>query len=293
METLADVAGTFEPTLRVYPAIHPSVLGCIVTGFAKGGTTLLKDVIVETTDMVGQFEGGLLMSESPEAGIPEPYAANLQEAWHTPPRFFDRYRRCETFEQAYRLLHRSSRALPSKTGPLVDKLPQYLVHLDDVMRRAPGTPVIVVVRNPVHVAVSWLDLGNTVDTTVAWVAAAAQALLAAIDHPRRPSPLYVVNFTHLVHDTNAAIRPLHAWLGLPHRPIRPTMTYGLPTAQSAQYGLPVGIEAERDDVPRRCSPERLAEIREAVSNAVPGDERLIGLRSGPVAGPAMEARRAA
>ena len=279
--------------MKVHPAIDPSVLGCIVTGFAKGGTTLLKDLLVQTTDMIGRFEGGLLMAESPGEGIPEPFATNLQEAWQTGPGFFERYRECATFEEGYRLLRGSSEKLPNHDAPLVDKAPQYLVHLADVMRRAPGTPLVVVVRDPVHVAVSWVDLDNTLDGTVSWIASAAESLLDAIDREHLPSPLYVVNFADLLDDIDATMAPLHAWLGRPHRRMRANVRCGLPYVQAGRWRLPRAIETDRHDIERRCPPDRLAEIRSLVREGVPGAERLATIRSGPVGRSAAAMGRAA
>jgi hypothetical protein len=79
--------------------IPRDVLGCIVTGYAKGGTTLLKDLVVQTTGMVGRFEGGLLLAEAPRDGIPEPHATNLVAAWRPAAAFLDRYRECDSFDR--------------------------------------------------------------------------------------------------------------------------------------------------------------------------------------------------
>lgn len=268
-----------------YPPIDASVLGCIVTGFAKGGTTLLKDLLVQTAGMSGRFEGGLLLVESPAVGIPEPFAANIAQAWRPGPGFFDRYRACDTFEAGYRLLRESATAPIQRDQPLVDKAPQYLVRLADVMRRAPGTPVIVVVRDPVHVAVSWRALDNDLDATVRWLAAAGESLLAAIDSPVRPSPLYVLAFADLLADVNAALAPLHAWLGRPHRPMPEGMRYGLPFVQAGRNRLPRSIEIDRHDISARCGPDELERIRSAIRSGWPHAERIASLTSGPVPRP--------
>jgi hypothetical protein len=278
--------------MKVHPAIDPSVLGCIVTGFAKGGTTLLKDLLVQTTDMIGRFEGGLLLVESPAEGIPEPHAGNIDYAWKPAAGFFDRYRQCCTFEEGYRLLRESSTALLRQDGPLVDKAPQYLVCLADVMRRAPGTPVVVVVRDPLHVAVSWLALGNSVEGTASWLAAAIESLAAAIDDGSRRSPMYVLAFADLLADANAALAPLHAWLGRFHRPMPAGQRYGLPFVQAGRDRLPREIEHDRHDLSSRCTPEELARIQRDLLASVPLAAAVARLRSGPV-GPSFQKLRAA
>lgn len=278
--------------MKIHPAIDPSVLGCIVTGFAKGGTTLLKDLLVQTTDLIGRFEGGLLLTESPTEGIPEPYADNIVQAWKPVAGFFDRYRRCGTFEDGYRLLRESSTALLRHDGPLVDKAPQYLVCLADVMRRAPGTPVVVVVRDPLHVAVSWLALGNGMAGTASWLAAATESLLAAIDDHGRRSPMYVLAFADVLADANAAMAPLQAWLGRRRRPMPEGKRYGLPFVQAGRDRLPRGIEHDRHDLSSRCTAEELARIHQELLASVPLVGRVAGLRSGPVGQPIRRLRAA-
>jgi hypothetical protein len=279
--------------MKVHPAIDPSVLGCIVTGFAKGGTTLLKDLLVQTTDMIGRFEGGLLLVESPAEGIPEPHAGNIDYAWKPAAGFFDGYRTCRTFEEGYRLLRESSMALLRHDGPLIDKTPQYLVCLADVMRRAPGTPVVVIVRDPLHVAVSWLALGNSVAGTASWLTAATESLVAAIDDDGgRRSPMYILAFADLLADANAALAPLQAWLGRPNRPMPEGQRYGLPFVQAGRDRLPREIEHDRHDLSRRCTPEELTRVQRDLLAGVPLAARVSGLRSGPV-GPSIASLRAA
>lgn len=269
--------------MEPHPEIDSAVLGCIVTGFAKGGTTLLKDLLVQTTDLVGRFEGGLLLVDSPSEGIPEPYAGNIEYAWKPTAGFFEAYRRCGTFEEGYRLLRDSSTMLVRHDAPLVDKTPQYLVCLADVMRRAPGTPVVVVVRDPVHVAVSWLALGNSLESTASWLATASESLLAAIADRRRSASLYVLAFADLLADVNEALAPLQAWLGRPHQPMPEGRRYGLPFVQAGRSRLPRGIEFDRHDVAARCTPDEMARVRDALS-AFPPVATVARLRSGAVTG---------
>lgn len=268
---------------------HPiprDVLGCIVTGFAKGGTTLLADLIVNTTVMESGFEGGLLLADAPRDGIPEPFATNLLEGWRLPASFLDRYRKCGSFEAGYRLLRKSSKKLKRHGAPLIDKAPQYLMQLDDVMRRAPGTPVVVVIRDPLHVAVSWLELGNSLGDTVAWLRFATEALAAAIESADFAASLFVVNFGELLQEVDATMALLHAWLGLPHvpMPVKKKAEYGLPYVQSGREGKPRCIEVDRHDMASRCSPEMLDRIRYELAAAIPEADRIVGLPTGPVSG---------
>ena len=268
---------------------HPiprDVLGCIVTGYAKGGTTLLADLIVNTTVMKCGFEGGLLLADAPRDGIPEPFATNLLEGWELPASFFDRYHECGSFEAGYRLLRKSSKKLKRHGAPLIDKTPQYLLQLDNVMRRAPGTPVVVVIRDPLHVAVSWLELGNSLGDTVAWLRAATESFAATIESADLAASLFVVNFGELLQEVDATMALLHAWLGFPHvpMPVNKNGEYGLPYVQSGREGKPRCIELDRHDMASRCSPEMLDRIRYELAEAIPEADRIVGLPTGPVSG---------
>lgn len=267
-----------------YPVIDPDVLGCIVTGYGKGGTTLVKDLLVQATDMVSCFEGGLLLSESPAAGIPEPHATNLLDSWQPGADFIDRYRRCSAFEDGYRELRASSAALPTREAPLLDKTPEYMMQLDDVMRRAPHTPVVCVIRDPLHVVVSWIQLGNSLFDAIGWVRASSEAFLQTIARRDRRLPLYVVNMSELVRQPNATLAPLLVWLGRWPRPIAADAECGMPYTVGGRDDVPRGIEADRHDVSRRRSPEELATIRHAVLEAMPYAESLATIASGPVTG---------
>lgn len=268
---------------------HPiprDVLGCIVTGYAKGGTTLVKDLIVNTTVMTSGFEGGLLLADAPRDGIPEPFATNLLESWRLPTSFLDRYRECGSFEAGYRLLRKSSKKLKRHDAPLIDKAPQYLMQLDDVMRRAPGTPVVVVIRDPLHVAVSWLELGNSLGDTVAWLRFATEALAATIKSADFAASLFVINFGELLQEVDATMALLHAWLGFPHvpMPVDKDARYGLHYVRSGREEKPRCIEVDRHDMASRCSPEILDRIRYELAEAIPEADRIFGLPTGPVSG---------
>lgn len=263
-----------------YPSIGHDVLGCLLTGYAKGGTTLVKDLLVQTTDMASGFEGGLLLSASPADGIPEPHARNLLEAWKPGADFLERYRACRTFDEGYRLLRDSAKRLPGKDAPLIDKTPEYMVCLADVIRRAPGTPLVIVVRDPLAVIVSWLQLGNSLSEAIAWVRAASESLLWAIDRGGS-RPFYIVNLADVIGQPDATLAPLQFWLGRPPRSIDPQGACGLPYEAGGRGGLPQGIETDRHDITSRCSFQELAAIRREADRAMPYRRSIASLRSGP------------
>jgi hypothetical protein len=274
-----------------YAAIDPDVLGCVVTGYGKGGTTLVKDLLVQTTDMVSCFEGGMLLAESPAHGVPEPHGRNLLDSWRLDADFMDRYRRCGTFEEGYRLLRTSSGAITTSDAPLIDKTPEYMVHLESVMRRAPHTPVVCVIRDPLHVVVSWLQLGNSLFDSIGWVRHSSEAFLATLARHDRRLPLYILNLTDVVKDPDGALRPLQVWLGRWPRATTAGEKCGMPYSVGGRDRIPRGIESDRHDVSRRRAPEELAEIRREVLMAMPYAEELAAIPSGPATACSESIRR--
>jgi hypothetical protein len=272
--------------------IDRSVLGCIVTGYAKGGTTLLKDLLVQTTDMQSGFEGGMLLEPSPARGIPEPHCRNLIDAWRPAADFLDRYRGCATFEDGYRLLRDSAAVLPDRTSPLLDKTPEYLVCLADVVRRAPGTPLVAVLRDPLHVVVSWVQLGNPLSDAIAWVHAATESLVSVVSSHGRRLPCYIVSLAELVAEPDATLAPLQVWLGRWPRRMDRARDCGMPYTAGGRDRMPRGIEIDRHDVTSRCDPATLERIRRELRRAVPAASWIASLRSGPaadIAGPFVRA----
>ena len=104
--------------------------------------------------------------------------------------------------------------------------------------------------------------------------------------------MYVLAFADLLADANAALAPLQAWLGRPHRPMPEGQRYGLPFVQAGRDSLPRAIEHDRHDLSRRCTPDELTRIHHDLLAAVPLAARISGLRSGPV-GPSIPSLRAA
>lgn len=261
--------------------IDRGVLGCIVTGYAKGGTTLLKDLLVQTTEMQSGFEGGLLLAEQPADGIPEPHCGNLLRTWDIGVDFIPRYRRCRTFEAGYRLVRELAGTISDRTAPLLDKTPQYMVELADVMRRAPGTPVVVGVRDPLHVLVSWLQLENPLGDALAWIRAATESLQAILGQPRLAASVYVVNFGDLIRAPDATLAPLQTWLGRWPRGVDPAKKCGMPYAAGGRRRMPRGIETDRHDMLSRVPAVELERLRRELTREVPAAPAIATIRSGP------------
>lgn len=237
------------------------------------------------------FEGGLLLVPTPADGIPEPHARNLLQAWRPGDDFLDHYRRCETFEEGYRLLRDRSAVVTDRDAPLLDKTPQYMVHLADVIRRASGTPLVAVIRDPLHVLVSWVQLGNPLDDSLAWVRAATESLLEVLAEPDVGRSIYLVNLADVIRNPDETLAGLSRWLGHPPRRIDHSQKCGLPYVAAGRRRRG-GIEADRHDMASRCTPFELARIRQEMLRAIPDAEWLATIGSGPAVSAGRRVRAA-
>lgn len=256
--------------------IPRDVLGCIVAGYEKGGTTLVKDLLRNTGRMRSAFEGGLLLAEHPAEGMPEPYAAQLLESWELPAGFFDRYRACASFADGYRLLRELS-FIRRKELPLIDKTPRYMACLADVLRRAPGTPVVVVLRDPLQVAGSWVRLGNSVADAAEAIRISTVGLVTAPEEALRA--VWVLQLSDVVTDPAGTMARVQAWLGREHVPYDPTHQLG-----TSPPGVPppLGVDASRIDVGRHLTPDEIARVRDDLTALVPWADLVATVPSGPL-----------
>ena len=259
-----------------HPPIPRDVLGCIVAGYEKGGTTLVKDLLRNTGRLRSAFEGGLLLAEHPADGIPEPYGANLVESWQLRADFLDRYRQCGSFEEGYRLL-RDESFIRRKELPLIDKTPRYMAVLADVRRRAPGTPVVIVLRDPLQVTCSWLRLGNGVADAAEAIRVSTVGLVTA--PPIAPETIWLLPFADAVADPAGVAQTLQAWLGREYVPYDPTHQLGTSPAGAAP---PPGVDAARLDLARHWSAGELATIAADLDRLIPWWRLVAAVPSGPL-----------
>lgn len=252
------------------------VLGCLVAGYEKGGTTLVKDLLRNTGRMRSAFEGGLLLAEHPADGVPEPYATQLVQSWELPDDFFDRYRRCASFADGYRLLREAS-FIRRKDLPLIDKTPRYMACLADVLRRAPGTPLVLVLRDPLQVTGSWLRLGKTVSDAAAAIRLSTFGLVAA--PPASRADVYLIQLADVVADPAGTCARLQAWLGRDHVPY--DATHQLGTAPPGEPP-PQGVDAARIALERHWSGDELRAIEAELLALVPWAGVVAKVPSGPL-----------
>ncbi|MFZ4732283.1 MAG: sulfotransferase [Pirellulales bacterium] len=264
--------------------IPRDVLGCIVAGYEKGGTTLVKDLLRTTGQMRSAFEGGLLFAEQPADGVPEPYAGQLLQSWELPGDFFDRYRACASFAEGYRLLRELS-FIRRKELPLIDKTPRYMACLADVLRRAPGTPVVVVLRDPLQVAGSWVRLGNSVADAAEAIRVSTAGLVAAPEEAL--AAVYVIQLADVVADPAGVCVRLQAWLGREHVPYDATHQLGTSPPGAPP---PLGVDAARVEVGRHVSPEEVTRLEAELTALVPWAGLVATVPSGPLIDKLPDAR---
>jgi hypothetical protein len=128
-------------------------------GFPRGGTTLAAEVLKRHPDLSGGFEGGFLLASEPRA-FPdfEPFGRMSLKGWKLSRAELESICDVETWAELYERLRVTSaevRTGTDQTRWLLDKTPRYMPVLGDVMSKAPGVPVLVIVRDPRAVLWSW------------------------------------------------------------------------------------------------------------------------------------------
>lgn len=274
------MSGSSAAAPRPFPPIPRDVLGCLVAGYEKGGTTLAKDLIRHACRLRGCFEGGLLLADAPADGLPEPYATQLVKSWSLPATFLDDYRRCRTFEEGYRLLREQSPEVLHKHRPLIDKTPRYMVVLQAVLRRAPTTPVVVVLREPALVAESWVRLGQRPSAAAEAIRISTAGLAAVAASAANADRVYLVRLDDLTAAPQATLDAVAIWLGSPPRPHDPTLLLGTPEASGRHTP---GIDPDRGTASRVVDPAIRADIDRALLAAGPEIAWVRRLVTGPLA----------
>lgn len=195
---------------------HPTrdVLGCVVTGYARGGTTVAKDLIAKATGMDTGFEGGLLLADKP-MHMPKLYKGMLIGGWKVSGNEVEQViTQQPDFRSAYTTLRARSR-ICNPRNPILDKTPEYMSDLRNVMGRAPETPVVIVLRDPLEVLGSHMrrvgkSLKEHEDRVVAWT---KEAFAATQDASLRKR-IAILRYDDIVSDGEIAVGKIAKWLGV-------------------------------------------------------------------------------
>ncbi|MFM7245567.1 MAG: sulfotransferase [Planctomycetaceae bacterium] len=168
-----------------------------------------------------------------------------------------------------------------KHRPLIDKTPRYMACLEAVLRRAPTTPIVVVVRDPMLVAESWVRLGQPPSAAAEAIQLSNSGLSRVVASGIGIDRVYVVRLDDLTTAPQATLDAIAVWLGHPPRPHDPTMLLGTPEASGRHAP---GIDHERGTSSRRADPATRADIERALQTAEPGLAWIHELVTGPLAG---------
>ncbi|MBM4059393.1 MAG: sulfotransferase [Planctomycetes bacterium] len=190
-----------------------------------------------------------------------------------PADFLERYRSCGSFDAGYRLL-RDLSCRCHKGRPLVDKTPRYMACLADVLRRAPGTPLVVAVRDPLELLVSWLHLGNSPGEALTSIRVATESLRAVVAEPRLAASVSMVSYTELRQDPGGTLASLQAWLGRWPLGLDLAGTSGVPATAGGLHRMPQDIEADGCDLLGRVPALELERLRRELVREVPAAASL-------------------
>lgn len=160
---------TWRREIHVMPS---NALGAIVCGFPRGGTTLATELLRQHPDLAGGFEGGFLLATEPRA-FPklEPFWAMALKGWQLTGKQLESICDVDTWAELYEGLRQASPLLrKGERLPrwVIDKTPRYMPVLAEIMDKAPGVPVVVVVRDPRAVLWSWAKRASD-QSTETWI----------------------------------------------------------------------------------------------------------------------------
>lgn len=136
-------------------------LRALVCGYEKSGTTLINEILRRHPQLDSGHEVGVLLAESPRLfKTKQPYCALFKETWKLSDEQLETI--CDTDEwgEFYRRARDISPLIVDKTVYLFDKTPIYMLHLSEVLAKAPGVPCVVNVRDPRSLMLSWANWSN-------------------------------------------------------------------------------------------------------------------------------------
>ncbi len=259
--------------------IPPDVLACIVTGWAKGGTSLTAWLLADTIRASRPFEGAVLLAESPARGYPEPYRTHADAEVGLPADFDLRYRACADHAAAYRYLRTLDPDPGLRGRPFLDKTPAYLPSLPVVVERAPGTPILIIQRDPELVVRSWIRGGYSLPDAIEGFLTFLAGLVALARGPLPSGTIEIVRLDDIVADPVRTIRGLLPRLGLDPGPPDPGSPIG---GLGRDWPSRILRSQERAPLPGGRAVEEEIEI--ALARAFPQHEEVRALAGGPFAG---------
>lgn len=124
-------------------------LAAVVCGFERGGTTLLSEILRQHPKLDSGFEGGFLLTDNVVNFLKvEPYCTYLKAGWKVNDDELKYICSANTWPDVYKRLIQCSPVIQNKDVWLFDKTPRYMQVLSEVLKKLPGVPCIVIVRDP-------------------------------------------------------------------------------------------------------------------------------------------------
>ncbi len=131
----------------------------IVTGMQHSGTTILSQAIAAHPNINCGFECGLLLADTPANYCHiEPWYTWLQQVnskhlWSITKNKDDI---CKTtsWMEAYNKIMQLSPLFTTEEY-ILDKTPQYIYQLPEVIKKVPNTPIIIIYKEPISLYQSW------------------------------------------------------------------------------------------------------------------------------------------
>lgn len=194
-----------------------SGLKIIVTGLEHSGTSTLARLVRSAPSVYGAFECGILLSVNPSdleriypffewLSLPvrnRMWGLSLEQAVEMVS--------LPCHAHMYGFLRRKSVLLRNYTY-IVDKTPRYVYYLDIVMSRAPGVPVVVVVKSIESQYKSFVSRGWNVTKALTKIRDGELAVKKA--RQAYPGRILIVRYEQLVLNPTVVLRKIFSFAGL-------------------------------------------------------------------------------
>jgi hypothetical protein len=213
-ETLAEtLAETSAETFR-----RQSRLRCLVTGMQHSGTTILSRLIMNAPEVMGAFEGGVLLAPVPsELPQVKPFWDWLQDpveknGWAIPRAELERLAAtASSHADVYRGIYELSPVI-NKAYEIVDKCPEYVWYLREVLQRSPGIPLVLIVKEKEAQIKSFTKRGFSGEWALERYLSAMVEIESALK--AYPDRILKVHYTDLLNNPSATMRRVFRFLDL-------------------------------------------------------------------------------